>query len=249
MKKNYFVLAVALFVLFAGVLVGCARTPTIDNNEISVPNVMGVDHSDAKTVLEDADFTVSEIEADASTILPTSGWDRTVKKGQVFKVNDTLSPHYSSMEVTDNKITIYYAAEDYIYEEPTEEPMEEESSQEQDSIAEEPATSDLTVEEPDTSDSTVEEPVISDSTVDDVDWRQFLKEYEEWADDYVEILKKYGENPSDPTFLSDYLESMEKLAEWSEKADKIETDLADDPKALNEYLEMLMRVMTKLSKV
>ena len=78
------------------------------------------------------------------------------------------------------------------------------------------------------------------------DWKQFLKDYEEWVDSYVILLNKYKNNPSDLSILTDYIEQIEKLDEWSEKAEQVEIDLENDYDALKEYLEMLTRIIKKL---
>jgi len=82
-----------------------------------------------------------------------------------------------------------------------------------------------------------------------VEWKQFLKEYEEWVDSYVALVKKYKANSSDVTLLSEYTTMMQKLVVWSEKADKVETELKNNSAALKEYLATLARVVKKLSSV
>ena len=82
----------------------------------------------------------------------------------------------------------------------------------------------------------------------DAEWKQFLKDYEAWVDDYIEILEKYKKNPTDMTILSDYTDMMSKTAEWSAKADKIQGELAASPAALKEYTETLSRIINKLTK-
>ena len=79
------------------------------------------------------------------------------------------------------------------------------------------------------------------------EWKEFLRLYEEWVDDYVELMKKYNNNPSDISLLSDYMESMQKIVEWSEKADKIQSDLSGED--LREYLATMSRIIQKLSTV
>ena len=93
-------------------------------------------------------------------------------------------------------------------------------------------------------DENEDEPVVSD-----VEWREFLRLYEEWIDSYIELLEKYNEDPTDLTILNDYLEMMIELAEWAEMAEQIEVDLANDPNALREYLETLSRIILRLSEV
>jgi uncharacterized lipoprotein YehR (DUF1307 family) len=81
----------------------------------------------------------------------------------------------------------------------------------------------------------------------DSEWSEFLRLYEEWVDDYIELLQRYSENPLDMTILTAYMESMEKMIEWSEQADRIQSDLSGDD--LREYLATMSRIIQKLSQV
>ncbi len=79
------------------------------------------------------------------------------------------------------------------------------------------------------------------------EWRQFLKDYENWVDDYIAIVKKYKDNPTDMSILSDYTETVADLAEWSSRADEIELELEDTEAAL-EYSQELLRIAAKLAE-
>jgi hypothetical protein len=80
-------------------------------------------------------------------------------------------------------------------------------------------------------------------------WRQFLREYEEWVDDYILLLQRYQNNPLDLTLMSEYLAQMERLIEWSERADTIGDSLQNDPDAWREYFGTLTRILNKLSQI
>ncbi len=88
----------------------------------------------------------------------------------------------------------------------------------------------------------------SSSENDTVEWRQFLKEYEAWVDEYIEIVKKYKANPTDMSILSDYTNMLSKVSEWSEKADKIQLELKDTDEALK-YSEEVLRIAGKLAEI
>ena len=92
-------------------------------------------------------------------------------------------------------------------------------------------------------------PVSASVSSNKVEWKQFLKEYEEWVDSYVALVKKYKANTSDMSILSEYTTMMQKLVVWSEKADKVEKELKNNSAALKEYLSTLTRVIKKLSSV
>lgn len=85
------------------------------------------------------------------------------------------------------------------------------------------------------------------SSSDNAEWKQFLKDYEAWVDEYIEIVKKYKANPSDMSILNDYTEMVSKTADWSERASKIETELKDTNAAL-EYSAELLRIAGKLTE-
>jgi len=81
-------------------------------------------------------------------------------------------------------------------------------------------------------------------------WKQFLTEYEEWVDKYIEITKKYKENPSDLSILSDYSTMMTELAEWSTKTEEMQKELGKaSPAELAEYSSELARIAAKIAQV
>ena len=107
--------------------------------------------------------------------------------------------------------------------------------------------------EPDTSTEveTVEtEPTASleEEPEETVEWRQFLQEYEAWVDDYISIVKKYEENPTDMTILTDYMEMLSNLTQWTQKADNIQGSILDTNEAL-EYSKEMLRIAGKLAEV
>ena len=99
--------------------------------------------------------------------------------------------------------------------------------------------------------SQIESEETDDETVsqkdEEVEWKQFIKEYDEWVDDYIALLKKYNDNPTDMTILSDYTEMMSDLTEWSTKADEVTEELENSPKAAAEYAAELTKIAEKLA--
>ncbi len=78
-----------------------------------------------------------------------------------------------------------------------------------------------TVEKQETVETTIEKreestPVVEETTEDDCS--AFLDEYEEFVDDYIDVLKKYKANPSDMSILSDYQEMAAKATEMQNDA-------------------------------
>lgn len=201
---------------------------TIDkatNKEI--PNVMSINYTEAETVLKENGFKVTAVEADASSVLANiASNNRSVKKGEVFKINNSISPTY--YEITkDKKVTIYYAKDDYVYEKPV-----EETSQ--------PATDSAQTENTDASTASTEA------------WKQFLKDYEAWTDKYIEFMKKYKANPTDITLISEYGKFAAETVEWAEKAKKYENELNQgnvSPEIIQEYFDTLARITKKITEV
>lgn len=88
--------------------------------------------------------------------------------------------------------------------------------------------------------------VLSNDASADEGWREFLKEYEEWVDKYIAVVKKYNANPSDLSILTEYTSLVTELAEWTEKADDFSDSIVDVDDAA-EYSAELMRIAAKLA--
>ena len=83
---------------------------------------------------------------------------------------------------------------------------------------------------------------------DSAEWKEFLKDYEEWVDEYIALMKKQKENPTDLTILSDYSKMTLEMAEWAEKSDDIAGSIEDTDEAL-EYSKEVLRIAGKLSEI
>lgn len=88
---------------------------------------------------------------------------------------------------------------------------------------------------------------VEDTAADNAEWREFLADYEAWVDDYIEIVLKYKENPTDMTILSDYTEMLSELSDWSERSTEIALELEDTTAAL-EYSAELSRIAGKATE-
>ena len=78
-----------------------------------------------------------------------------------------------------------------------------------------------------------------------VSWKQWLQEYEEWVDSYVDFMKRY--DPSDLSMLTEYMELLEKMGEWAEKADEVADSVALED--LAEWMAAYTRIIAKLSEI
>ena len=95
---------------------------------------------------------------------------------------------------------------------------------------------------------TSEEQEAASGAADNMDGRQFLADYEAWANSYIEMIEKYKEDPSNATILSEYTKMMQQAAEWAENADSYQSELEASPEALAEYCEMLTRIMERIAE-
>lgn len=215
--------------LIAAVLVWVYGGSAIDKARTKqIPNVMGINYTEAETVLKGRGFKVTSVETDAESILSNDNYTKTlgrsVKKGEVFKINNETNPDYRET-TKDKNVTIYYAKNDYTYEKPKEENTNS-------------TTNNVAVNNTTTSASTGS------------DWQQFLKEYEAWADEYVAFLKKYKDNPSNPSFISEYTKLIGETSEWLEKSKKYEDSLKDlSTNDLSEYMKTITRISEKMSSI
>lgn len=89
-----------------------------------------------------------------------------------------------------------------------------------------------------------------DSTLETAEWRLFLKDYETWVDNYLELIANYTENPADMSILSDYTKMEGELRDWSTRAEAIKDELEDASlEELQEYSAELVRIASKLAGV
>lgn len=196
-----------------------------------IPNVMSINYTDAEKVLKENGFKVTSIETDAGSILSNDTYNRSIKKGGVFKVNNDTNPNYSYMKTKNKKVTIYYAKDDYVYEEePEEDNMQDEIT--------ETATKEIQKNKP---------------SYDDLEaWRQFLKDYEDWTDSYIEFMKKYKDNPTNVTLLAEYGKFAAETAKWAERAEEYEDELENGdfpPEVIEEYFSTLARITQKIAEI
>jgi len=80
------------------------------------------------------------------------------------------------------------------------------------------------------------------------EFKEAMDSYEEFYNDYCDILKRYSENPSDMQLLADYANMMTKSSEMTEKFSAWEDDDLNNTE-LEYYLDVNNRVMKKLLEV
>lgn len=81
------------------------------------------------------------------------------------------------------------------------------------------------------------------------EWKKFLKEYDAWVNEYIKMLKKYADDPTNLTIISDYAKMMEELGEWEAKSEKIEKELNEaSPTELAEYVSEILKIVARISE-
>jgi hypothetical protein len=95
------------------------------------------------------------------------------------------------------------------------------------------------MEQADNSSSSSSSEVTESSSSSSVDCDQFIKDYSDFVDSYVKLLKKYKANPTDASILSEYTEAAQKAAEMQTDASS-----CTDPK----YASKLMELANKIAK-
>lgn len=95
------------------------------------------------------------------------------------------------------------------------------------------------IDEDDESESNTE--IIDDSSSSD-EWDSVLDDYESYVDDYVAIIKKQKENPTDMSIMTEYQELMQKGTEWSTKMSEMSSNFGP------EQLSRMLEIQAKLSK-
>lgn len=79
-------------------------------------------------------------------------------------------------------------------------------------------------------------------------FKEAMDSYEAFYEDYVALMKKYNENPSDMELMKKSFELMEKSVEVNEKFEAWDEDEMNDAE-LKYYLKVQARVLEKLANV
>jgi hypothetical protein len=72
---------------------------------------------------------------------------------------------------------------------------------------------------------------------------EFLDGYEEFALDYVVIIKKFKENQSDPAIISEYTNMLSKAQQWANKP----ADCENDPGFVTRFVQIQTKIATAAS--
>ncbi len=238
MKKGFTLIIVILLLLS---LAACGIKKDIG---YEIPDVFGIHYTDAVGILEAAGFEVSAVETGVDSFSDKLLYPlKAVDKGTVFKINDYiidgnghLNENYDvwydgGLVCSDKRVIIYYAKEDFVTDDNT--------------IPTEPSTGPSV--EATTPSATEGEDNGEDDTI-DPQFKAAMDSYEKFFDEYVAIMKKYNEDPTDMSILDDYIaymgqyaDVMQELEQWG-KEDLNATELAY-------YMDVQARISKKLLEV
>lgn len=217
----------------------------------SIPNVFGITYTDAAEILEAEGFAVKAVETNVKSISDKLLYPlESVDKGSVFKIDDyildgngNLTLNYEilydeSMASDDKNIVIYYAKEVYVRDEKTESP-DKDTVEEASSVNEEKQT-----------DTTPQKSENNESQADDIraDFKTAMDSYEKFFDEYVAIMKKYANNPTDTSILADYTKYIGKYTKMMEDFEKWESEDMNAAETAY-YIEVQGRISKKLVEV
>lgn len=164
-----------------------------------------------------------------------------------LKSDDSIMIGDEKCSIVDGEICLeYYGDKIYLKKASDNQDIPDENDEENEEDEEE-NNENLSFEEDSTTNETTSIETENNSLSDDSEWKQFLKDYEAWVDDYIEIINKYKNNPSDMSLLSDYTKMVSKMADWSQRADEIELEIKDTSAAM-EYSAELLRIAGKLAE-
>ncbi len=221
-------------------------------NGDSIPNVFGITYTDAVEVLEADGYEVKAVETAVKGISDKLLYPlESVEKGSVFKIDDyildgngNLTLNYEilygeNMASADKNIVIYYAKEDYQKED--EKKFEDVAVSEVVPEKEEPKTTENNEKKEENKETKSSKEI-------GADFKSAMDSYEKFFDEYVAIMKKYKNNPSDVSVLADYTKYMGKYTKMMEDFEKWEDEEMNTAE-MAYYLEVQGRITKKLLEV
>ena len=253
--KKILSLFICVFLSFI-VLVSCGSEPS--GNEI--PDVFGIDYTDAIEILESDGYTVSAIEVEVDSFSDKLLYPlEKVNKGTVFKIDDyiidnigNLNKNYDvfykgGLVSSDKSVVIYYAKDDYVLND--------------DKDDEDPTTPEESVDLPATElivetkrDDPVDEspqtiaPETQDNNTLRPDFKAAIDSYENYINDYVDFMKKYNANPMDYKLIAEYSKMMIEYGKMVKDFEKWEDEEMNAAETAY-YVDVQSRVSKRLLEV
>ncbi len=246
--KKLLVFAVALIMVFSA-------TACSGGGE-KIPDVFGINYQDAIEILESEGYEVNAVETDVEGISEKLLYPlETVKKDVVFKVDNyifdglgNLTENYDIIYdgecvSNDKKIVIYYAKTDYNFKSDATESENDTSDEISSKLTTSTETSSKKEEKP----SSISKADKNDTGISS-DFKKAMDSYENFMNEYVTFMKKYKQNPTDLSLLSDYADYMSDYSDFVADFKKWENEDLNSAE-LSYYLDVQTRVSKKLLEV
>ena len=243
-----------LFMITALVMVLCLAACGQGNGGNEIPDVFGINYTDAVEILEADGYEVNAVETSVASISEKLLYPlENVEKGSVFKIDDyvldnlgNLNKDYDvfyegNLVSEDKSIVIYYAKEDYVLE-------KDDASNTTDLSTELPTENTKAEKEEKNTQTTVDKDDTSNDAKLGKDFKSAMESYENFMNEYVDFMKKYNDDPSDLGLLADYAEYVSDYAEFVEDFENWEDEDLNDAE-LAYYLDVQTRVSKKLLEV
>lgn len=248
MKK---ILSAVLALLISVSLVACGGEKGSTNE---IPDVFGINYTDAIDILEADGFQVSAVEVSVDSFSDKLMYPlKKVDKGTVFKIDDYIIDsngnmnknfecfYHGDLVTADKSVTIFYAKEDYLREE--KEPTDASTLPSDEETTPEPTATKATTPEP----AADETDKADDNTIGS-EFKAAMDSYEKFMNEYVAFMKKYAENPTDLSILTDYAKYMEEYADMMLKFEKWENEDLNTAETAY-YIEVQARISKKLLEI
>lgn len=91
--------------------------------------------------------------------------------------------------------------------------------------------------------------VSEDAAGEQAEWERFIEEYNEFADEYVQLFEQYKENPQDMSIFEDFTDAASKAAEWASKATEMTKELIGAPEDAAKFAAELLEIAKKLAGI
>ncbi len=82
----------------------------------------------------------------------------------------------------------------------------------------------------------------------DPELKAFLDSYERFVDEYVAFMRKYKQNPTDLSLLTEYADIMQKYSDFETAIDRYDSNSMSTADA-SYYLEVTTRCTQKMLKI
>jgi len=77
------------------------------------------------------------------------------------------------------------------------------------------------------------------------EWQVFINDYEAFVDQYIDMMTRMAEDPTDPELIDELTEMMEEVTTWEARIPEI-ADSIEDEDEMEQFLDEIARVSEKM---